>query len=197
MAGFKKLCKLSFIYQVRVVLPLLFIFFFPSLFLVVALFSYHCLIVCGNWLHHILEIDVCCEIGSVQRLLFFCFLFSYNSRSCQLPSCVWDIWNSELIWLNKQAREKCFQNLHYVERHEEHTIANAVQTQYKKTKVFAFPHLSFFETFKFITFPLFYYFLISVCPCPLAVSLACPNKNRHESRKNCHGYFEFSWFQKC
>lgn len=35
----------------------------------------------------------------------------------------------------QQAYEKCFQNLHYIERHEEHTIAHAVQTNYKKTKV--------------------------------------------------------------
>ncbi|GMP95206.1 hypothetical protein CsSME_00044337 [Camellia sinensis var. sinensis] len=35
----------------------------------------------------------------------------------------------------QKAYEKCFQNLHYVERHEEHTIAHAVQTSYKKTKV--------------------------------------------------------------
>lgn len=34
-----------------------------------------------------------------------------------------------------QAYEKCFQNLHYVERYEEHTIAHAIQTAYKKTKV--------------------------------------------------------------
>ncbi|KAI3924683.1 hypothetical protein MKW92_034898 [Papaver armeniacum] len=33
------------------------------------------------------------------------------------------------------ALQKCFQNLHYVERHEEHTITHAVQTEYKKTKV--------------------------------------------------------------
>ncbi|KAJ6433908.1 hypothetical protein OIU84_017587 [Salix udensis] len=39
----------------------------------------------------------------------------------------------------QKAREKCFQNLHYVERHEEHTIANAVQTQYKKTKLYLWP----------------------------------------------------------
>lgn len=40
--------------------------------------------------------------------------------------------------LNK-AYEKCFQNLHYVERHEEHTIAHAIQTSYKKTKVYLWP----------------------------------------------------------
>lgn len=39
----------------------------------------------------------------------------------------------------QKAREKCFQNLHYIERHEEHTIANAVQTQYKKTKLYLWP----------------------------------------------------------
>ncbi|KAK6156443.1 hypothetical protein DH2020_010691 [Rehmannia glutinosa] len=38
-----------------------------------------------------------------------------------------------------QAYEKCFQNLHYVERHEEHTIAHAIQTSYKKTKVYLWP----------------------------------------------------------
>ncbi|PIA36355.1 hypothetical protein AQUCO_03400328v1 [Aquilegia coerulea] len=39
----------------------------------------------------------------------------------------------------QKAHEKCFQNLHYVERHEEHTIAHAVQTKYKKTKVYLWP----------------------------------------------------------
>ncbi|KAH7842002.1 hypothetical protein Vadar_000365 [Vaccinium darrowii] len=39
----------------------------------------------------------------------------------------------------QKAYEKCFQNLHYVERHEEHTIAHAVQTSYKKTKVYLWP----------------------------------------------------------
>ncbi|KAI4305145.1 hypothetical protein L6164_028530 [Bauhinia variegata] len=39
----------------------------------------------------------------------------------------------------RKAYEKCFQNLHYVERHEEHTIAHAVQTSYKKTKIYLWP----------------------------------------------------------
>ncbi|GLT87392.1 hypothetical protein SLE2022_054780 [Rubroshorea leprosula] len=39
----------------------------------------------------------------------------------------------------QKAYEKCFQNLHYVERHEEHTIAHAIQTTYKKTKVYIWP----------------------------------------------------------
>lgn len=39
----------------------------------------------------------------------------------------------------QKAHEKCFQNLHFVERHEEHTIAHAVQTKYKKTKVYLWP----------------------------------------------------------
>lgn len=39
----------------------------------------------------------------------------------------------------QKAYEKCFQNLHYIERHEEHTIAHAVQTSYKKTKVYLWP----------------------------------------------------------
>ncbi|KAL6330365.1 hypothetical protein AAG906_040293 [Vitis piasezkii] len=39
----------------------------------------------------------------------------------------------------QKAYEKCFQNLHYVERYEEHTIAHAVQTTYKKTKVYLWP----------------------------------------------------------
>lgn len=39
----------------------------------------------------------------------------------------------------QKAYEKCFQNLHTVERHEEHTIAHAVQTAYKKTKVYLWP----------------------------------------------------------
>ncbi|KAL8544650.1 hypothetical protein ACS0TY_005038 [Phlomoides rotata] len=39
----------------------------------------------------------------------------------------------------RKAYEKCFQNLHYVERHEDHTIAHAVQTSYKKTKLYLWP----------------------------------------------------------
>ncbi|GER54420.1 30S ribosomal protein S5 [Striga asiatica] len=39
----------------------------------------------------------------------------------------------------QKAYEKCFQNLHYVERHEEHTIAHAIQTSYKKTKIYLWP----------------------------------------------------------
>ncbi|KAL5545694.1 hypothetical protein UlMin_005381 [Ulmus minor] len=39
----------------------------------------------------------------------------------------------------QKAYEKCFQNLHYVERHEEHTIAHAIHTTYKKTKVNLWP----------------------------------------------------------
>ncbi|KFK40948.1 hypothetical protein AALP_AA2G065400 [Arabis alpina] len=39
----------------------------------------------------------------------------------------------------QKAYEKCFQNLHYVERHEEHTIAHSVQTSYKKTKLYLWP----------------------------------------------------------
>lgn len=34
-----------------------------------------------------------------------------------------------------QAYEKCFQNLHYMERYEDHTIAHAIQAKYEKTKV--------------------------------------------------------------
>lgn len=39
-------------------------------------------------------------------------------------------------FLCTQAYEKCFQNLHYMERYEEHTIAHAIQAQYEKTKVY-------------------------------------------------------------
>ncbi|CAH9051525.1 unnamed protein product [Cuscuta europaea] len=39
----------------------------------------------------------------------------------------------------QKAYEKCFQNLHYIERHEEHTIAHAVQTSYKNTKIYLWP----------------------------------------------------------
>ncbi|XP_039004639.1 30S ribosomal protein S5-like [Hibiscus syriacus] len=39
----------------------------------------------------------------------------------------------------QRAHEKCFQNLHYIERHEEHTIAHAIQESYKKTKVYLWP----------------------------------------------------------
>ncbi|CAL9239152.1 unnamed protein product [Arabidopsis halleri] len=49
-----------------------------------------------------------------------------------------------VIDLNKVAKVrkaygKCFQNLHYVERHEEHTIAHAIQTSYKKNKLYIWP----------------------------------------------------------
>lgn len=40
---------------------------------------------------------------------------------------------------NKQAYEKCFENLHYVELHEDHTITQATQASYKKTKVYLWP----------------------------------------------------------
>nr|DAD32356.1 TPA_asm: hypothetical protein HUJ06_011207 [Nelumbo nucifera] len=39
----------------------------------------------------------------------------------------------------QKAYEKCFQNLHYVDRHEEHTIAHAIMTKYKKTKLYLWP----------------------------------------------------------
>ncbi|GAB2282384.1 hypothetical protein Dimus_016929 [Dionaea muscipula] len=39
----------------------------------------------------------------------------------------------------QKAYEKCFQNLHHVDLYEEHTIAHAVQTTYKKTKVYLWP----------------------------------------------------------
>ncbi|GJN18741.1 hypothetical protein PR202_gb05937 [Eleusine coracana subsp. coracana] len=34
----------------------------------------------------------------------------------------------------QRAYEKCFQNLHYMERYEDHTIAHAIQAKYEKTK---------------------------------------------------------------
>eukprot|EP01018_Ginkgo_biloba_P016760 Gb_41243 [translate_table: standard] len=39
----------------------------------------------------------------------------------------------------KRAYEKSFQNLHYIERYEEHTIAHAIQTKFKKTKIYLWP----------------------------------------------------------
>lgn len=39
----------------------------------------------------------------------------------------------------QKAYEKCFQNLHYVDLYEEHTIAHAIQTSYKKTKIYLWP----------------------------------------------------------
>ncbi|KAJ8492871.1 hypothetical protein OPV22_014592 [Ensete ventricosum] len=39
----------------------------------------------------------------------------------------------------QRAYEKCFQNLHYVERYEEHTIAHAIQAKYEKTKIYLWP----------------------------------------------------------
>lgn len=43
--------------------------------------------------------------------------------------------NGFCLSFNGQAYEKCFQNLHYVERYEDHTIAHAIQAKYEKTKV--------------------------------------------------------------
>jgi hypothetical protein len=40
-----------------------------------------------------------------------------------------------------QAYEKCFQNLHYMERYEDHTIAHAIQAKYEKTKVNPHTHM--------------------------------------------------------
>ncbi|KAK9747782.1 hypothetical protein RND81_02G014600 [Saponaria officinalis] len=39
----------------------------------------------------------------------------------------------------QKAYEKCFQNLHYIDRYEDHTIAHAVHTTFKKTKVYLWP----------------------------------------------------------
>ncbi|XP_074302171.1 uncharacterized protein LOC141633639 [Silene latifolia] len=39
----------------------------------------------------------------------------------------------------QKAHEKCFQNLHYIERYEDHTIAHAIVTKYKKTKLYLWP----------------------------------------------------------
>lgn len=39
----------------------------------------------------------------------------------------------------QRAHEKCFENLHYVERYEEHTITHAVQAKYGNTKVYLWP----------------------------------------------------------
>ncbi|XP_057519597.1 uncharacterized protein LOC130800210 [Amaranthus tricolor] len=39
----------------------------------------------------------------------------------------------------QKAREKSFQNLHYIERYENHTIAHAIQTKYKRTKLYLWP----------------------------------------------------------
>ncbi|KAF3455450.1 hypothetical protein FNV43_RR00077 [Rhamnella rubrinervis] len=53
------------------------------------------------------------------------------------PVALQKYWNdgADLLIDCNQAYEKCFQNLHYVERREEHTMAHALQTAYKKTKV--------------------------------------------------------------
>ncbi|XP_073004404.1 uncharacterized protein [Typha latifolia] len=39
----------------------------------------------------------------------------------------------------QRAYEKCFQNLHYMERYEDHTIAHAIYTKYEKTKIYLWP----------------------------------------------------------
>ncbi|KAL5200102.1 hypothetical protein ABZP36_021305 [Zizania latifolia] len=39
----------------------------------------------------------------------------------------------------QRAYEKCFQDLHYMERYEEHTIAHAIQAKYEKTKIYLWP----------------------------------------------------------
>lgn len=39
----------------------------------------------------------------------------------------------------QRAYEKCFQNLHYMERYKDHTIAHAIQAKYEKTKIYLWP----------------------------------------------------------
>lgn len=39
----------------------------------------------------------------------------------------------------QRAYEKCFQNLHYVDRYEGHTIAHAINMKYEKTKIYLWP----------------------------------------------------------
>lgn len=39
----------------------------------------------------------------------------------------------------QRAYEKCFQDLHYMERYENHTIAHAIQAKYEKTKIYLWP----------------------------------------------------------
>ncbi|EAZ21398.1 hypothetical protein OsJ_05000 [Oryza sativa Japonica Group] len=39
----------------------------------------------------------------------------------------------------QRAYEKCFQDLHYMERYEDHTIAHAIQAKYEKTKIYLWP----------------------------------------------------------
>ncbi|KAL8143784.1 hypothetical protein V2J09_016816 [Rumex salicifolius] len=39
----------------------------------------------------------------------------------------------------QKGYEKCFQNLHHVDLYENHTIAHAIQTTYKKTKIYMWP----------------------------------------------------------
>lgn len=71
--------------------------------------------------------------------------------------------NALIFWFKiNQAYEKCFQNLHYVERHEEHTIAHAVQTAYKKTKVYVFLVISVSISFSIYSL-CFSLSLVSLC----------------------------------
>lgn len=101
--------------------------------------------------------------------------------------------------ISQQAHEKCFQNLHYIERHEEHTIAHAVQTSYKKTKVSN--HSAYFEKlifFRCVRNGLLVYYCItiaelSICRISPGLSLAWPNYDRNESRQNCTNCAESSW----
>uniref|UniRef100_J3L8Q9 S5 DRBM domain-containing protein n=1 Tax=Oryza brachyantha TaxID=4533 RepID=J3L8Q9_ORYBR len=39
----------------------------------------------------------------------------------------------------QRAYEKCFQDLHYMERYKDHTIAHAIQAKYEKTKIYLWP----------------------------------------------------------
>ncbi|WP_285164350.1 hypothetical protein, partial [Mycobacterium tuberculosis] len=39
----------------------------------------------------------------------------------------------------QRAYEKCFQNLHYVDRYEGHTIAHAINMKYEKNKIYLWP----------------------------------------------------------
>lgn len=117
-------------------------------------------------------------------------LFCYNSCIHLSISLIQLVIIVSFLTTAKQAYEKCFQNLHYVERHEEHTIAHAIQTSYKKTKVFIWVplysrHLSFYIYVFFINLNLL-----------LVISMACANNDGHESRESCQNNLALSRVQE-
>lgn len=98
---------------------------------------------------------------------------------------------------NPQAYEKCFQNLHYVERYEGHTIAHAIHMKYEKTKVHTKPTLFLFN-FLSVVLGVCFNFVPFVLKLLLGIPLAGSNgKWDVSSKQNCGNSPAFGWFQEC